>query len=141
MPSFVLDNSVTMRWCFKDGSPDDLAYANGVLEILPNYLIVVPNLWHLEVANVLVRAELKNWITAEQRTKFISLLDEVNLKVDDKTAIYAMSRILDIARQNGLSTYDAAYLELALRLHIPLATLDKKLRSAAENLKVDLIFP
>ena len=57
MPSLVLDNSVAMRWCFKDGSDSDLSYADKVLDRLADTTFLVPNLWHLEAANVIARAQ------------------------------------------------------------------------------------
>jgi len=128
-----------MQWCFKDGSPKDIIYANSILEKLNDYLVVVPNLWHLEVANVLVRGELKKWITKEQRSTFIDLLNKISIKIDEKTAVFAVNKIMEIALTNSLSSYDAAYLELAHRLDIPLATLDKKMQKVATNMNIELL--
>jgi predicted nucleic acid-binding protein len=135
----VLDNSVAMRWCFKDGSEDDLIYAENVLDSLTSgNTFLVPNLWHLEVVNVLVRAEKRQWLDAGQVQEFLSLMQKLPLKVDAETAQKAMSETFALAREYNLSAYDAAYLELALRYKVPLATLDVDLRKAANKINVSV---
>ena len=136
MNSLVLDNSVAMRWCFKDGSDTDLAYAEMVLESLSDHSVQVPNLWHLEAANVLVRAEKKQWLSVEQREQFLALLMSMPIEVDSATFQNAMTATFKLAQEYNLSAYDAAYLELALRYSLPLATLDTDLRKAAEKVGV-----
>lgn len=136
MNNLVLDNSVAMRWCFKDGSDTDLAYAEKVLDSLTAYTFLVPNLWHLEAANVLVRAEKRQWLTDQQTQLFLDLVMQLPIEVDSETAQKAMSTSLALARDCNLSVYDAAYLELALRMEAPLATLDVDLRKAAVKVGV-----
>ena len=136
MNSLVLDNSVAMRWCFKDGSETDLAYAEKVLDSLSDTLFLVPNLWYLEAANVLVRAEKKQWLNSEQSQLFLALVMQLPIQVDNETARKAMTTTLTLAREYNLSAYDAAYLELALRFNVPLATLDVDLRKAAVKVGV-----
>lgn len=139
MNSLVLDNSVAMRWCFKDGSDTDLAYAEKVLDSLSDTLFLVPNLWHLEAVNVLVRAEKRLWLNSEQTQLFLALVMQLPIQVDTATAGKAMTTTLTLARECNLSAYDAAYLELALRFGVPLATLDVNLRKAAVKVGV-LVF-
>jgi predicted nucleic acid-binding protein len=129
---FVLDNSVAMRWLFADGSEADLAYAAHVLELLVQEEgeAVVPALWPLEVGNVIVRAEAKGFIPEARSTEFLGLLDDMAIAVDSHTAAHALHDTMQLARRFRLSTYDASYLELALREGLPLATLDADLRSA-----------
>ncbi len=138
MPSLVLDNSVAMRWCFKDGSDSDLSYADKVLDRLADTTFLVPNLWHLEAANVIARAQKRQWLTIEQMQQFLDLVRQLPLKVDLETAKKAMAETFILANAHNVSVYDAAYLELALRNHVPLATLDLALRKAASNVNVTI---
>ena len=131
--SFVLDNSVTMRWFFGDGKPQELAYAGKVLDAMKKANALVPVTWGLEVANVIARAEAKGWVTEARSGAFIEMLEGVDIEVDTATFQHAMSDTLQLARRYKLSAYDASYLELALRQGIPLATLDEDLQKAAKK--------
>ena len=129
---FVLDNSVVMRWLLRDGSEERLAYASKVLEMLAlqDGEAVVPGIWALEAANVIVKAQAKALVTEARATAFFGLLYDMRLRVDLRTAERALGETLQLARRFKLSSYDAAYLELALREGLPLATLDADLREA-----------
>ena len=131
--SFVLDNSVTMRWFFGDGSPRDLAYASRVLDAMKADEALVPGLWGLEVANVLARAESAGLVSEARSETFIGMLQKLDISVDPATPAHALAATLQLARRHKLSAYDAAYLELALRTGLPLATLDEKLLKAARK--------
>lgn len=131
--SFVLDNSVTMRWLFGDGKPETLDYAVSVLDAMKETRAVVPSIWGLEVANVIAKAEAKSWISEARSEVFLDMLQDIDIEVDADTFIYALSDTLQLARQYKLSAYDAAYLELALRKNLPLATLDEDLQKAARQ--------
>lgn len=128
---FVLDNSVTMRWLFADGSDADRRYAEHILELLAGEAntALVPGLWPLEVGNVIARAEAKGLIQEAHSSEFLGLLGEMAIVVDRHTADRALHDTLQLARRFRLSVYDASYLELALREGLPLATLDAELRS------------
>lgn len=130
---FVLDNSVAMRWLFADGSDADQAYANHVLDKLgdPERQAVAPSVWPLEVANVIARAEAKHALAESRSAQFLALLEGLAVAVDADTGQYAFNTTLQLARRFRLSAYDAAYLELALRETLPLATLDFALSQAA----------
>jgi predicted nucleic acid-binding protein len=131
--SFVLDNSVAMCWLLNDGRPSDVAYAAKVLESLKKTHAVVPALWALEAANVIAKVESKG-LLAEARTQaFVATLGRLNIVVDKSTATHALGETLNLARRYKLSAYDAAYLELALRDGLPLATLDADLAKAARK--------
>jgi len=135
--NFVLDNSVVMRWYFGDGSTTDLEYASRVLDSMASAEVLVPGVWGLEVANVLARAEAKG-LTTEARTEtFIGMLHRMNINTDGATPTQALTSILQLARRYNLSSYDASYLELAMREDLPLATLDADLRRAAELVGVE----
>jgi predicted nucleic acid-binding protein len=131
--SFVLDNSVTMRWFFGDGKPQELAYAEKVLDAMKKDNALVPATWGLEVANVIARAEAKGLVTEARSGAFLEMLDGVDIDVDSATFAQALSDTLQLARRYKLSSYDASYLELALRLGMPLATLDEDLQKAAKK--------
>ncbi|OIQ87538.1 tRNA(fMet)-specific endonuclease VapC [mine drainage metagenome] len=131
--SFVLDNSVTMRWFFGDGKSQELTYASKVLDAMKQDSAFVPVTWGLEVANVIARAEAKGLVTEARSGTFLEMLDSVDIDVDSSTFTQALSDTLQLARRYKLSSYDASYLELALRLGMPLATLDEDLQKAAKK--------
>jgi predicted nucleic acid-binding protein len=131
--SFVLDNSVTMRWFFGDGKPQELAYAGKVLDAMKQVNALVPVTWGLEVANVIAKAEAKGLVTEARSDAFLEMLEGVDIDVDSATFGQALSNTLHLARRYKLSSYDASYLELALRLGMPLATLDEDLQKAAKK--------
>jgi len=131
--SFVLDNSVTMRWFFGDGKPQELIYAGKVLDAMKQDNALVPVTWGLEVANVIARAEAKGIVTEARSDAFLEMLEGVDIDVDSATFVQSLSDTLHLARRYKLSSYDASYLELALRLGMPLATLDDDLQKAAKK--------
>ena len=131
--SFVLDNSVTMRWFFGDGKPQELAYAGRVLEAMQDAKACVPITWGLEVANVIAKAEEKALVTEARSGAFLEMLEDVEIEVDTATFAHALSDTLQLARRYKLPAYDASYLELALRLGLPLHTLDEDLQKAAKK--------
>jgi predicted nucleic acid-binding protein len=136
--SFVLDNSVAMRWLLAADKPKDAAYAAKALDSLKQAQAIVPSLWPLEVANVVVKVESKGLMTEARTQAFIALLGRLNIVVDNATAAQALGETLGLARRHKLSAYDAAYLELALRTGLPLATLDDELAKSARKSGVRL---
>lgn len=132
---FVIDNSVTMRWLFGDGSETDRLYAESVLIQLQTQesQVVAPAVWPLEVGNVIARAEAKGWLTEARSAVFLALLRDMAIEIDRRSGEFAHADTLQLARRYGLSTYDASYLELALREGIPLATNDAALRKALKK--------
>jgi len=133
---FVLDCSVAIAWCLVD---ENDAYANAILAMMPNSEAFVPQIWFLEVANTLLVAERRGRITQPQSALAIALLQSLLIRVDEATYANALSSTLALGRQEGLAAYDAAYLELALRLELPLATLDNRLADAAIRCGVELV--
>ncbi|MCA9473216.1 MAG: type II toxin-antitoxin system VapC family toxin [Nitrospirales bacterium] len=131
--SFVLDNSVTMRWFLGDGQARELTYASKVLDAMKAVSAFVPVTWGLEVANVIARAKAKGLVTEARSSAFLEMLENVAIEVDSATFTHALSGTLQLARRYRLSAYDASYLELALRFGLPLATLDMDLQSAAKR--------
>ena len=128
--AFILDGSVTLIWGFTDEDDD---YATAILDEMPGLQAHVPNLWPLEVANALLVGERRGRTTPAH---FLDILGTFPIAVDDGTVARAWVETLHLARAHKLSAYDASYLELAMRLGLPLATLDDKLRSAAEAVGV-----
>ncbi len=133
---FVLDCSIAISWCLVDENND---YANAILAMMPDVEAFVPNIWSLEIANVLLVAERRNRITTKQSEQAIGLLESFLIQVDTATNANALGTTLVLGRTVGLTAYDAAYLELALRLGLPMATIDTQLAAAATRCGVDLI--
>ena len=131
---FVVDASVTLAWCFEDeASPQTEA----ILDLLSDDTAVVPALWELEVANVLLLGERRHRLTESQTARFVALLGQLPILVD--SASVDMEAVLAVGRQHALTAYDAAYLVLAEREGVSLATLDTKLRNTARAVGVQLI--
>ena len=122
-----------MRWAFKDGSAGDRAYAARVLDVLEETGAIVPLIWSLEVANILARAERIASFPRDLSDEFIKTLHGLNIRSDDSTYTQSLADTLELARKFRLSAYDASYLELAIRLRIPIATLDENLQKAAKK--------
>ena len=135
MTDLVLDASVALSWCFKNEATEA---ADRVLERLADEAASVPAIWHLEVSNVLALSERRQRITPAGSTEFIAMLETLTIVVDDETPSRAFGRVLDLAR-GGLTAYDAAYLELAMRLGVPLASKDGDLCDAAERVGVSVL--
>jgi predicted nucleic acid-binding protein len=133
---FVLDASVAVAWAFED---EKSPYPNHVLEMLATDIARVPPLWTLEVANALLAAERRQRIRIAKTVRFIALIQGLPVVVSDLAPERDLGAVLDLGRSQVLSTYDASYLELAMREGIPLATQDDRLRSAAQRLLVPLI--
>ena len=133
---FVLDASVTLGWSFAD---EQNAYAHHVLSRLESDLAVVPSVWLLEVANGLLVAERRGRFSAADVAQIYGVLADLPITWDDLTLDRAFGAVLEIGRAHGLSAYDAAYLELAMREGLPLATQDERLRVPATRAGVALI--
>lgn len=136
MTDMVIDASLTLAWCFKDELTEA---ATRLLEELRSSVAAVPLLWSIEVANVLALAERRKRITFAESAQLIALLGTLEIDVDRETSALAFTRILDLAREERLTAYDAAYLELAMRLGVPLASKDGDLCDAAERVGVTAI--
>ena len=136
MSKYVLDNSVAMRWLLTSKKKKDQTYAETVLQSLVDAEAVVPNLWHLEAVNVLLVAEKRGELEPAEVERFIAQLEGLPIQVDPMTEHQAFSRTLSLTRAYNLSSYDAAYLELAIREGLPLATLDRQLIKAAGKANV-----
>lgn len=133
----VLDASVTLAWCFED---ERTAYAEAVLDLLANGAeAVAPAIWPFEVANALLMGEKRKRVTPAQITSMLERIADLPILVDPIRAGRAFGPILLLARKERLTEYDAAYIELAFRESLPLATLDGQLRRAARSAGVALV--
>ena len=101
----------------------------------------VPSIWPLEVCNVLLVAERKKRIGAADSTRFIALLAELPIIVAAEPPERMLTEIFLLAREHNLPSYDAVYLDLAMRHGLPIATRDKKIRAAAKRSKVSVMQP
>ena len=138
MKAFVLDNSVSMRWLLSSDKKSDQSYSEKVLKSMLNARAYVPNLWHLEATNVLLSAKKRSEIDAGEIEIFISQLENLPVHTDTSTSKQAFNRTLALADAYRLSSYDAAYLELAIREGLPIATLDKNLIKAAKKAGIEI---
>ena len=133
--NFVVDNSVVMSWCFKDETNN---YADLVLDRLAGATAVVPSIWPLEVVNVLLEAERQKRLSESDSIRFLTLLSQLPIVVEHERP-ETMQEILALGRTNNLSSYDASYLNLAMKKGLSLATLDNKLIQAAGRVNVSLL--
>ena len=131
--NFVIDNSVVMSWCF---SSESNKYSEAVLESMEDAVVAVPSIWSLEVVNVLVVAERIGRLSEADSTRFIALLNQLPILIEHELYENKMSDLLSLGKKYNLSSYDASYLELAMRSGLSLATLDKNLRQACKKAKV-----
>lgn len=134
--SFVLDNSVAIAWCFADEQ------TRPVMELLDRVTEtggLAPLLWPLEALNALLAAERRGRLDAARRDRLAGFLHDLPVTLDPDTAGAAWTTTARMAERHKLSMYDAAYLELAARRNLPLATLDKPLRIAAVAIGVELL--
>jgi predicted nucleic acid-binding protein len=136
MMPFVLDNSVVMAWFFED---EDAPYADGVLRLLDGDSAVVPAIWPFEIANAIVTAERRRRLLPADTLRLVELANGLPITVESMPLRHALGAILDIGRLHRLTSYDAAYLELAMRRGLPLATLDEGLATAARQAGVTLV--
>jgi predicted nucleic acid-binding protein len=133
---FVLDASMTLSWAFEgESTPFTLA----VLKSLETVHAIAPALWAFEVASVLSIAERRGRMNATAQAAFLERLRRLPIAIEHRPATWLAQQILPLARTYHLSAYDAAYLELAIREGLPLATLDDDLRRAASAAGVALV--
>ena len=131
MKAFVLDCSATLPWVF---ASEATPATDALLDALTGGgKAWVPALWHLELGNVLLGAQRRGRIDQAGIEGFLSALGAYDIEVDGQTSSLAWSKTLALAASHGLTVYDAAYLELALRRRLPLATLDKTLLAALKK--------
>ena len=133
--AFVLDCSVTMAWLF----PDEATEATDRLrDSFVADRAFVPSLWPVEVANVLLAATRCGRVGVDEWPEICAHLDVLPIEIDPVSTPRVWGAVLQLANRHGLSVYDATYLELAVRMRIPLATLDRALAAAGQAAGVDV---
>jgi len=134
---FVLDASVAVACCFEDESSP---LTEGVLDLLSSGAeAIAPAIWLFEVGNALLVAERRHRVSVAQVTALLGRIAQLPITIESIGVDRAFGDIAFVARQHKLTEYDAAYVELALRLGLPLATLDDSLRQAARQLGIKLL--
>ena len=136
MPPIVLDASIALAWAFKD---EQNAEAERIVRLIRYQRGLVPLIWHLEIANVLVMAERRGCLNLSDTQMILADLKILPIDVDPVGSFTGVSAaVFAASRRYNLSIYDATYLELAQRHNLPLATGDRKLREAAYQAGVAL---
>lgn len=136
MDRFVLDASMTAAWCF---SNEATPATTALLRSLRQRSAIVPALWHAETGNLLLQGEKRGRITEASCTAFVETLAELPIETDHEGIRRGHGAVLSLARHHGLTVYDATYLELAVRLNLPLATRDQELIAVSRVIGVTLI--
>jgi len=131
--TLVLDTSIAVSWCYDDEAGPE---TDRLLERVRDEGAVVPGLWHLELANVLLQAEKRGRIAGSDVTTRLELIGELPITTDAETTARAWRETLALARVEGLTVHDAAYLELARRRSLPLWTRDRQLAEAARRVGI-----
>ncbi|PTR08457.1 putative nucleic acid-binding protein [Nitrosospira sp. Nsp5] len=134
--SLVLDSSVALTWCFED---ERTLATLALLDQITETGATAPALWPLEVLNALTMAERRGRLDGTQRHQLAGFLRDLPVSLDQETADQAWTITMRLAERYRLTLYDAAYLELAQRLELPLATLDQELRVAGNALGITLL--
>jgi predicted nucleic acid-binding protein len=134
--AFVLDNSVAVAWCFED---EQNPYTQSVLEALHGSEAVVPTVWLLEAPNALLMAARRGRIAVSMAHTLLGALLDLPITVAPELQSSDAPRLLMLAHEYALSTYDAAYIDLGLRLGLPVATQDRAMVAAAERLGIPIL--
>ncbi len=138
MTRFVVDCSVSLAWCLTDETEE---FAKHVLVALNGATAHVPAIWPLEMANGLLVAERRKRMTEADTLHALDLIGALPIRVDEETHSRALGTTMSLAREHKLSAYVGAYLELAMRLDLPLASRDLALIEASERCGVSLLRP
>ncbi len=139
MRGFVLDASMALAWIFEREAKAEQARAGRVLRQLADAPASVPAHWHSEVINAIVVGERRKIVTPAQAADYLARLADLDIVADEAAGWGRADAVLATARQYGLTAYDAAYLELALRTGMPLASFDKALLKAAVSAGVETL--
>jgi predicted nucleic acid-binding protein len=135
--TLVLDGSLTLAWCFED---ETTPAADALMLKVAKEGAVVPSLWRFEVANALQMAIRRKRIDSAYRDRAFASLSALRIRIDDAGDGFVWNATVQLAELYKLTVYDAAYLELAQRMRLPLATLDSDLAAAARSAGVE-VFP
>lgn len=139
MAEFVLDASVALSWCFPGDPTEDTPYSRLILAKLAKDDAVVPDIWAFELANIIfVACNKRKRITQRQIDQYLQRLQALPIRVEHND-LWANVSLESLARKWNLPAYDAAYLDLALRRRLPLATADDDLRKAAAAVGIHVL--
>jgi predicted nucleic acid-binding protein len=130
MADFVLDASIAFSWCFPGNPLEDTPYSRRILLKLATDEAVVPGIWSYEIANIICVAFKRKRIGQQQIDEYLQLLKALPIRIEPND-LWMNVALEAQARRWGLSAYDSAYLDLALRRRLPIATLDDDLRKGA----------
>jgi predicted nucleic acid-binding protein len=130
LKGIVVDASVALAWCFPDEHSE---YADDVLDALEGQTVVLPSVWALEVANAVLVAERRKRIGKADIVRFVALLGNLSISEMSVPVGGILETVIPLAREHGLSAYDAAYLDVAVRTGLTLATADGQLEGAARK--------
>jgi predicted nucleic acid-binding protein len=137
MAVFIPDASVSLAWCFSD---EATPYTEAMLDrLIDGEEVAVPSHWPLEILNGIIQARRKGRVTESTVQQFLTSLLSFHIVLDAEHGFLRLNAIRDLAERHMLTSYDAAYLELSIRLNLPLATFDGALRRAAQAENVPLI--
>ena len=134
----MIDASVALAWCFPDEASD---YADAVLLAVEGRTILVPSIWLVEISNALLVGERRKRIRQPEVRQFVELLKGLPIEEDRQPFADTLSNVLPLAREQDLSAYDAAYLDVAIRHGAPLATLDPPLQRACRAAGISVFKP
>jgi predicted nucleic acid-binding protein len=134
--AFVLDASVAVAWCFVD---EATSYTEGVLDLMIQEQAIVPVFWPFEVSNALLVGERRQRMNSAQVAASLQQLLDLPISVDDAMFSTAWGSVLATARHHDIAVYDAAYVELAQRRGVPIATIDVRQRDTAVRLGIPLV--
>ena len=134
--TLVLDSSAILAWIYSDETTEPI---RRVFQLVADEGAVVPTLWRLEIANSLTVAVRRGRIDANFRRAALADLSLLDITMDDQTDVHAWGETLHLADRFNLTLYDAAYLELAHRRGLPLATLDSEMVTGAKALGVHVL--
>ena len=133
MSNLVLDASISLAWLLYDESATE---AHAARQHLATHSAYVPRIWHLEMRNALLVAERRRRLSRRMAEDRLDALAELPIRTDQEPNFRAT---MDLARKHGITFYDALYLELAIRISAPLATLDNALARAAANESLNVL--
>ena len=133
MSNLVVDASVSAVWIIED---ENHPVADLALEAVYDNNVIVPQLWHYEIRNVLLVAERRGRVRQGHLSRYIVAINRLPIRTDENPDL---DTVMALARKHNLTFYDAVYLEVALRRSAELATLDRSLARAAEAEEVSVV--
>jgi len=134
MSKIVIDASATLAWLFAENGQ-----TKKIESAMKSNELVAPWLWRLEVVNVILIRERRKMLSVAQGTQLIELLEDLDIEIIAEPSSRTLSSLADLARPRQLTSYDAVYLDLTMKLGLPLLSRDENLRSAATRVGAQLI--